>query len=101
MQDAPPFCALALAAVLTACVAGNEEPVVSGNDICADTSAAAAYLAERYNERVVGAGLSRDGTVMMFFLSPEGTWTVTTSKDGTTCVRDTGTHWLLAGSKAS
>lgn len=51
-------------------------------------------LHDEFGEKVLGRGISKDGTLLEVFLAPAGTFTVIkTSPDGVSCVVDFGEGW--------
>ena len=51
-------------------------------------------LQDEFGEKVLGRGISKDGTLLEVFLAPAGTFTVIkTTPDGLSCVVDFGEGW--------
>jgi len=51
-------------------------------------------LHDEFGEKVLGRGISKDGTLLEVFLAPAGTFTVIkTTPDGLSCVVDFGEGW--------
>ena len=60
---------------------------------CFDLEIAENTLREHHNERVVGVGITFDGNLMKFYVSPNGRWTigvVPASRDGLFCILQMG-----------
>jgi hypothetical protein len=61
---------------------------------CAPREQVVQHLAENYNEKPVGMGLSASGAMIVVFASPAGTWSaVTVTPQGAACVLDVGDGW--------
>jgi hypothetical protein len=51
-------------------------------------------LNQDYGEKLIGQGISSDGTLVEIFMAPAGSFTVIkTSPEGTSCVVDFGDGW--------
>jgi hypothetical protein len=51
-------------------------------------------LRQDYGEKLIGQGISSDGTLVEIFMAPAGSFTVIkTSPEGTSCVVDFGDGW--------
>jgi len=61
---------------------------------CIPHEAADAKLRNEFSEKVLGRGISGDGTLLEIFMSSRGTFTVIkTTPDGLSCVVDFGEGW--------
>lgn len=61
---------------------------------CMPHDGADAKLRKEYGEKVLGRGVSGDGTLLEIFLAPAGTFTVIkTTPSGMSCVVDFGEGW--------
>ena len=73
-----------------------ERPAVSVAEqrTCLPHDGADAKLRTEFGEKVLGRGVSGDGTLLEIFLAPSGTFTVIkTTPDGLSCVVDFGEGW--------
>ena len=73
-----------------------ERPAVSVPEqrTCLPHDGADAKLRTEFGEKVLGRGVSGDGTLLEIFLAPSGTFTVIkTTPDGLSCVVDFGEGW--------
>lgn len=71
---------------------------------CAQRQQITDKLAHDFDEKPIGMGVSAAGSMLVFYVSPKGTWTVAlVSPDGVECVVDVGNGWtgLVPGQVAS
>ncbi len=95
----------ALAAATPSALAGQpveREPLTrttpaipaAAQQTCIPHETADAKLRNEFSEKVLGRGISGDGTLLEIFLSSRGTFTVIkTTPDGLSCVVDFGEGW--------
>ena len=61
---------------------------------CGPRAEVADKLSHEFNEKPIGMGLSAAGSVLVFYVSPKGTWTAAiVSAKGVECVVDVGDGW--------
>ncbi len=61
---------------------------------CAQRQEITDKLAHDFDEKPIGMGVSAAGSMLVFYASPKGTWTVAlVSPDGVECVVDVGNGW--------
>jgi hypothetical protein len=72
-----------------------QRPMVPGQQrTCMPHEGADAKLRNEFGEKVLGRGISGDGTLLEIFMAPAGTFTVIkTTPDGLSCVVDFGEGW--------
>jgi hypothetical protein len=101
------LCLVAPAALVTAASALAGQPVETQPNIqqttppqapqrtCLSHDSAGAKLRQEFGEKVLGRGVSNDGTLLEIFMAQkDGTFTVIkTTPDGTSCVVDFGEGW--------
>jgi len=101
------LCLVAPAALVTAASALAGQPVETkpnvqetapaqqGQRTCLPHDSADAKLRQEFGEKVLGRGVSKDGTLLEIFMAQnDGTFTVIkTTPDGTSCVVDFGEGW--------
>ena len=71
---------------------------------CAQRQQITDKLSHDFDEKPIGMGLSAAGSVLVFYASAKGSWTVAlVSPDGVECVVDVGNGWsgISAGEVAS
>src|SRR5262245_35745115 len=70
-------------------------PAQPGPRTCLPHDTADAKLRQEFGEKVLGRGISKDGTLLEIFMAKnDGTFTVIkTTPDGTSCVVDFGEGW--------
>src|SRR5262245_55432343 len=72
----------------------GETPGVAEQRSCMPHDGAGDKLRSEYGEKVLGHGVSKDGTLVEIFLAPSGTFTVIkTTPAGLSCVVDFGEGW--------
>ena len=72
----------------------GETPDVAQQRSCMSHDGADDKLRQEYGEKVLGHGVSKDGTLVEIFLAPTGTFTVIkTTPAGLSCVVDFGEGW--------
>ena len=72
----------------------GETPGVAQQRSCMPHEGADDKLRLEYGEKVLGHGISKDGTLVEIFLAPSGTFTVIkTTPAGLSCVVDFGDGW--------
>ena len=72
----------------------GETPGVAQQRSCMPHEGADDKLRLEYGEKVLGHGVSKDGTLVEIFLAPSGTFTVIkTTPSGLSCVVDFGEGW--------
>ena len=72
----------------------GETPGVAQQRSCMPRGGADDKLRSEYGEKVLGHGVSSDGTLVEIFLAPSGTFTVIkTTPAGLSCVVDFGEGW--------
>ena len=72
----------------------GESPEVAQQRSCMAREGADDKLRLEYGEKVLGHGVSKDGTLVEIFLAPSGTFTVIkTTPSGLSCVVDFGEGW--------
>jgi hypothetical protein len=72
----------------------GETPEVAQQRSCMPHEGADDKLRLEYGEKVLGHGVSKDGTLVEIFLAPSGTFTVIkTTPSGLSCVVDFGEGW--------
>lgn len=73
---------------------GETPPDVAQQRSCMSHDGADDKLRQEYGEKVLGHGVSKDGTLVEIFLAPSGTFTVIkTTPSGLSCVVDFGEGW--------
>ena len=83
------LCSLASAAAI-----GDSGESVAEPRTCMPHDGAGDKLHTEYGEKIVGHGLSRDGTLLEIYLAPSGSFTVIkTTPAGLSCVVDFGEGW--------
>jgi hypothetical protein len=91
------FCALAATVYADPPIQSQrpgETPDVSQQRSCMPREGADDKLRLEYGEKVLGHGISKDGTLVEIFLAPSGTFTVIkTTPAGLSCVVDFGDGW--------
>ena len=66
----------------------------AGHHTCMSHDGADRQLRAHFDEKVLGRGISSDGTLIEIFMSPKGTFTVIkTTPAGMSCVVDFGDGW--------
>lgn len=72
----------------------GETPETAQQRSCMPHEGADDKLRLEYGEKVLGHGVSKDGTLVEIFLAPSGTFTVIkTTPSGLSCVVDFGEGW--------
>lgn len=96
----------ALSAICIAAALLLSTQAAKARQVCAPHEKAALQLEQKFNEQVVGRGLTPNGKSMVeLFVSQSGSWTVLISEpNGRSCVVATGESWrsmpLLVGDPA-
>jgi hypothetical protein len=84
----------ALICTLAAAAAYGDETAIAEPRTCMPRDGAEDKLHAEYGEKIVGHGLSRDGTLLEIYLAPSGSFTVIkTTPAGLSCVVDFGEGW--------
>ena len=84
----------ALICGLAATAAYGDQAVQAEPRTCMPHDGADDKLRAEYGEKIVGHGLSRDGTLLEIYLAPSGSFTVIkTTPAGLSCVVDFGEGW--------
>lgn len=69
-------------------------PATTSQRTCLPHEGASAKLRQQYGEKLLGRGVSSDGTLLEIFLSSKGSFTVIkTAPTGLSCVVDYGEGW--------
>lgn len=86
---------LSAAVVAAALFAAIPWPALAAAAACAPRDDILARLAEQYDERPIGVGLTSSGALMELLVSPDGrTWTIILSlPDGQSCLVTSGESW--------
>ena len=90
------FCALLCGTALAEPILQRTQRPVAGaaQHTCMSHEGADRQLRAHFGEKVLGRGVSSDGTLMEIFMSPKGTFTVIkTTPSGMSCVVDFGDGW--------
>jgi hypothetical protein len=69
-------------------------PATTSQPTCLPHDGASAKMRQQYGEKLLGRGVSSDGTLLEIFLSAKGSFTVIkTAPTGLSCVVDYGEGW--------
>lgn len=68
--------------------------VIQQQRACLPHSAVDQAMRQAFGEKLIGQGISNDGTLLEVFMAPTGTFTIIkTSPQGISCVVDSGDGW--------